>query len=91
MLACRDADHESLDSFFVIDSFVDRLVDAVGAGDALLAYATLAMLVSRNEVVSTILGAFAAACECECDGNIPITPDNVRGKIADVERQMNFA
>jgi rfaE bifunctional protein nucleotidyltransferase chain/domain len=91
VLACRNSDHESLDSFFVIDSFVDRLVDAVGAGDALLAYTTLAMLVSRNEAVSTILGAFAAACECECDGNIPITADNVRGKIADVERQMNFA
>ena len=44
VLACCDSNHESLDSFFVIDSFVDRLVDAVGAGDALLAYATLAML-----------------------------------------------
>jgi bifunctional ADP-heptose synthase (sugar kinase/adenylyltransferase) len=91
VLACRDADHESLDSFFVIDTFVDHVVDAVGAGDALLAYSTLAMLISRNDAVSTILGAFAAACECECDGNIPITPDNVRAKIADVERQMNFA
>jgi bifunctional ADP-heptose synthase (sugar kinase/adenylyltransferase) len=91
VLACRDGVHESPDSFFVIDSFVDHLVDAVGAGDALLAYATLAMLVSRNEAVSTILGAFAAACECERDGNIPISPDDVRGKIADVERQMNFA
>jgi rfaE bifunctional protein nucleotidyltransferase chain/domain len=91
ILACRDRDHESLDSFFVIDSFVDRVVDAVGAGDALLAYSTLAMLISRNDAVATILGAFAAACECECDGNIPITPDNVRAKIAGVERQMNFA
>ena len=63
----------------------------MGAGDALLAYSTLAMLISKNDAVSTILGAFAAACECECDGNIPITPDNVRTKIADVERQMNFA
>jgi len=91
ILACRGRDHVSLDSFFVIDSFVDRVVDAVGAGDALLAYSTLAMLISRNDAVATILGAFAAACECECDGNIPITPDNVRAKIADVERQMNFA
>jgi len=49
------------------------------------------MLASRNDVISAILGTFAAACECECDGNIPITPDNVRTKIADVERQMNFA
>jgi len=90
ILACRDSDHTSLDSFFVIDSFVDHVVDAVGAGDALLAYSTLAMLISKNAAVSTILGAFAAACECECDGNIPITPDNVRAKIAAVERQMNF-
>jgi sugar/nucleoside kinase (ribokinase family) len=91
VLACRNSDHESLDSFFVIDSFVDHVVDAVGAGDALLAYSTLAMLASRNEAVSTILGALAAACECEYDGNIPVTADNVRAKIADVERQMNYA
>jgi bifunctional ADP-heptose synthase (sugar kinase/adenylyltransferase) len=91
VLACRNADHESLDSFFVIDSFVDNLVDAVGAGDALLAYATLAMLVSKNDAIATILGTIAAACECENDGNIPIAPEDVRKKIANVERQINFA
>ena len=90
VLACRNADHESLDSFFVIDSFVDSLVDAVGAGDALLAYATLAMLVSKNDAIATILGTIAASCECERDGNIPIAPDDVRKKIANVERQINF-
>jgi bifunctional ADP-heptose synthase (sugar kinase/adenylyltransferase) len=91
VLACRSADHVSLDSYFVIESFVDRLVDAVGAGDALLAYATLAMLATRNEAIATILGAFAAAVECECDGNIPVTSDNVHAKIDAVERQMSFA
>ena len=91
VLACRDADHESLDSFFVIDSFVDNLVDAVGAGDALLAYATLAMLVSKSDAIATILGTIAASCECERDGNIPIATDDVRTKIACVERQINFA
>ena len=30
VLACRDSDHGSLDSFAVMDSFVDRVVDAVG-------------------------------------------------------------
>ena len=58
VLACCNSDHESLDSFFVIDSFVDRLVDAVGAGDALLAYATLAMLSVRDPGIATILGMF---------------------------------
>ena len=91
VLACRDSDHEALDSFFVIDSFVDNLVDAVGAGDALLAYSTLAMLVSRNDAIATTLGTVAAACECECDGNIPITPNDVLAKLDKIERQMNFA
>ncbi len=91
VLACRDSDHEALDSFFVIDSFVDNLVDAVGAGDALLAYSTLAMLVSRNDAIATTLGTIAAACECEHDGNIPITPDDVLAKLDKIERQMNFA
>ncbi len=91
VLACRDANHESLDSFFVIDSFVDNLVDAVGAGDALLAYSTLAMLVSDNDAIATILGTIAASCECERDGNIPIATNDVRAKIASVERQINFS
>ena len=88
VLSCCSADHESLDSFFVIDSFVDRLVDAVGAGDALLAYATLAMLAVGDAGVATILGSMAAALECECDGNIPVTADDLRSKIDAIERQM---
>ena len=89
VLTCCGADHESLDSFFVIDSFVDRLVDAVGAGDALLAYATLAMLAARDPGIATILGTLAAAVECECDGNVPVTADDLRAKIDAVERQMS--
>jgi rfaE bifunctional protein kinase chain/domain len=91
VLACRDSNHETLDSFFVIDSFVEKLVDAVGAGDALLAYATLAMLVARDEAIATTIGTIAAGCECECDGNVPVTPDSVRAKLQAVERQVNFA
>lgn len=91
VLTCKDADHEALDSFFSVDSFVDRVVDAVGAGDALLAYATLATLVSGSAAQATILGSIAAACECEQDGNIPITPEHVEKKIADVERHVEFS
>ncbi len=90
VLTCTSADHQSLDSFFVMDSFVEDLVDPVGAGDALLAYATLAMLASRNETQATILGAIAAACGCEVDGNVPITPDQVHARLDKVERQMNY-
>lgn len=91
VLTCRSSDHSSLDSFVVVDSFVDRVVDAVGAGDALLAYATLSKLVTGSDAVATILGSMAAACECEYDGNIPITPIDVGRKIDAVERQANYS
>lgn len=90
VLTCRDSDHESLESFLVVDSFVERLVDAVGAGDALLAYATLAMLATGRESIATILGSIAAACECECDGNVPVQPEDVRRKIDVLQRQVKF-
>ncbi|CAK0757857.1 ADP-heptose synthase [uncultured Gammaproteobacteria bacterium] len=90
VLACHGPDYVSLDSFFVIDSFANCVVDAVGAGDALLAYSTLAILTNRNSIVATILGSMAAACECEFDGNIPVTPSNVLAKIDAVERQAHF-
>jgi cytidyltransferase-like protein len=91
VLACRNAEHYSLDSYFVIDSFVNQVVDAVGAGDALLAYATLAMLACGNDAAATILGSMAASCECELEGNVPITLDHVRTKIDTLERQLTFA
>jgi bifunctional ADP-heptose synthase (sugar kinase/adenylyltransferase) len=91
VLTCNSADHETLDSFFVLDSFVEHLVDPVGAGDALLAYSTLAMLASRDDGQATIIGTIAAGCECEYDGNVPITPDNVRERLTKVMQQMSYA
>jgi rfaE bifunctional protein kinase chain/domain len=90
VLTCRHSDHEALDSFFVVDSFVDRLVDGVGAGDALLAYSTLCMLASKCEFTATIIGTLAAACECEKDGNVPINVEDVHRKLDAVEREAKF-
>jgi rfaE bifunctional protein kinase chain/domain len=72
-------------AFFSVDSFVDRVVDAVGAGDALLAYSTLAMVATRSEVIASMLGSFAAGVECEHEGNAPVTPGAVRKKMRRVE------
>ncbi len=72
-------------NFFSVDSFVGHVVDAVGAGDALLAYATLSMLKTGNEVIAAILGTMAAACECEVDGNIPIKPEDILAKLSKLE------
>ena len=77
-------------SFFTVDPFVDHIVDAVGAGDALLAYATLSLKGTQNIVLASIIGAMAAAVECERDGNIPVTPSDVREKIARYEFRAEF-
>jgi len=90
VLTVRPGQGNDLRSFFVVDSFVERVVDAVGAGDALLAYATLAMVADGNEVISTILGSFAAAIECEIDGNLPVSRDDVRERIGMVERRADY-
>ena len=77
-------------SYFSVDSLATNVVDAVGAGDALLAYATLAMLATGCLVTASILGSMAAACECECDGNIPIRPDDVFTKIEAIEKTATY-
>lgn len=72
-------------AFFAIESFAERVVDTVGAGDALLAYSTLAMIATRNEVIASILGCMASGIECEYDGNWPVMPEAVGKKIHRVE------
>jgi len=77
-------------AFFTVESFANRVVDAVGAGDALLAYATLALVATRNDVIASILGNMAAGIECEHDGNVPVTPDLMLKKIGAVEKHARF-
>ena len=72
--------------FFNIDSFVDTLVDPIGAGDSLLALATLVLAQSGNFVHAAILGIISAALACERDGNIPVTIDEVTTKLDRIER-----
>jgi rfaE bifunctional protein kinase chain/domain len=86
----KASDDNQPGGYFSIDSFAENVVDAVGAGDALLAYATLAMMVTKNEVIASILGSMAAACECEFDGNIPIKPSDVLGRIDKVANAANY-
>lgn len=76
--------------FFAVDSFVEGLVDPIGAGDALLAYASLALAATGNVVIAAILGAFSAALACERQGNVPVTPKQVEERIALVERRARY-
>ncbi len=81
--------HADNDEHFFVDSFADSVTDPVGAGDALLAYASLALLAGNGDKVQAlILGSMAAATECEVDGNVPVTATAVGAMIDSVERQL---
>jgi sugar/nucleoside kinase (ribokinase family) len=74
----------------MVDSLVDRLVDPIGAGDALLAYASLALWATDNIVIASILGSMAAAVACQQQGNEPVNPSELEEKINLIEKQSLF-
>jgi len=78
-------------AFFTVETFVEKLVDAVGAGDALLAYATLTMKGTGSPVIASIVASMAAAVACEHDGNTPVTPERVLQKLAAIEKRVQYA
>src|SRR5260370_6559928 len=90
VLTCRRGKENDPRSFFVVDSFADKVVDAVGAGAALLAYATLSLISDESAVAPSILGSMPAALACECDGNIPIGRSDLLGRIDLVEKHARF-
>jgi sugar/nucleoside kinase (ribokinase family) len=82
--------HEVRD-FFALESFVDHLVDPIGAGDALLAYASLALATTGSIVVASILGSIAAAVACQRNGNLPVSQQEMAEKIDALERRASYA
>lgn len=77
-------------SFFSLDSFAEHVADAVGSGDALLAYASLALFTTQSAVVASVLGSLAAAIECEHEGNVPVERGTVVKKLERLERLANY-
>lgn len=91
LIVYRSQIAEDYRSFFVIESFADKVIDAVGAGDALLAYSTLAMVATKNEVIAAILGSIAAGIQCEHEGNSLISPEQIQEKINSTEKQAKYS
>jgi rfaE bifunctional protein kinase chain/domain/rfaE bifunctional protein nucleotidyltransferase chain/domain len=89
-LTYRKKDWNQTDSFYVLDSLVTNLVDPVGAGDALIAYATLSMVVSKNHAISSIISSIAASLACEKEGNIPIKISEMMNRINEIEKKINY-
>lgn len=81
----------SVRSFFTIDSFATDVIDPVGAGDALLAYATLSLAANGKSVVASILGTMAAAVACEHEGNNSVEPEAVIEKLENIEKRAHYA
>jgi rfaE bifunctional protein kinase chain/domain/rfaE bifunctional protein nucleotidyltransferase chain/domain len=84
LMTFRGDKDEDVRGQFTIDSFAENVVDPVGAGDALLAYATLALYISGNPVIASALGSLAAAIECEHEGNIPVSNADISARLIDL-------
>ncbi len=66
------------ETILTVPALATTVVDPVGAGDALLAYATLGLLASQSLVTAAWLGSVAAAIACSRRGNAPVTAAEVR-------------
>ena len=75
---------------FSIGAFAKNVVDPVGSGDALLAYSSLVLKKSKSLIKSSIIGSFAAACECETEGNIPVSYKNIVDKIKEIQKDIKY-
>lgn len=72
--------------YFYFETFASEVRSPIGAGDALLAASTGALVASRDILQASIIGSIAAGLECETLGNIPITTEQILEKIDVLEK-----
>jgi len=75
-------------NFISLDSFVEDLKDGVGSGDALLAALVASFVVSKNIVISTIIGNIAAAACCENVGNQPNSINDLQRVLDRIKKKL---
>jgi sugar/nucleoside kinase (ribokinase family) len=81
--------NERVRDFFQIDSMAEHVKDPVGAGDALLAYASIGLEVTKSALKASLLGMIAAALACEKMGNTPVQINEMLEKISKLDLQMS--
>jgi rfaE bifunctional protein kinase chain/domain len=74
-----------------LDSFTEKAVDAVGAGDALMAYAVLTLKATGSLPMAALVGSLAAACESDQNGNIPIKRSDILEKLDTLQSRMGYS
>ena len=84
--------NKNKDKYFFLNSFLNQnsLIDAVGAGDALLAYSSLSYKISGCLISSSIIGSLAASCACEIRGNQPINSSLIIDKIDELKKRLKI-
>jgi bifunctional ADP-heptose synthase (sugar kinase/adenylyltransferase) len=65
-----------------IPALASHSVDPLGAGDALLAVASLTLASGASLQAAALLGSLAAAIEVQSIGNVPVTLDRLAESIA---------
>jgi rfaE bifunctional protein nucleotidyltransferase chain/domain len=73
--------------YIALDPFVEMLVDANGAGDAMLAYSSSTLFHTKSLIISSIIGILAASCKCEFQGNLPVTIQQIFKKIDNIKKR----
>jgi rfaE bifunctional protein kinase chain/domain/rfaE bifunctional protein nucleotidyltransferase chain/domain len=76
---------------FGFNSFATNVVDAVGSGDALLAYATLALAEGAPLPIASIIGNAAAGLECGQNGNVPLTPLMIGELLENMKKSFDYS
>ena len=73
---------------FSIPSLSTGAIDALGTGDAFLAYSTLTYASSKCLARSLLIGSIAAACQSEVFGNAGFSKRNILMKIEHLEKNL---
>jgi rfaE bifunctional protein kinase chain/domain/rfaE bifunctional protein nucleotidyltransferase chain/domain len=89
MTVRRKISDKDMRSFFVLDALERNAVDAVGCGDALLAYASISLYISKNPLIASILGSVSAGLLSLINGNSPILKSDVEKKLFQLENALN--
>ena len=61
--------NREMDQFFLFPAFASKVVDKIGAGDAMLALLSISLFNTGKETLSLLLGSLAAAQSVESIGN----------------------